>query len=196
MKILLGVAGWAGAGKDSFADVLVREHSFVKIAFADPLREVAAAINPIVSASITEGCDGEQGIRYTRYNDALDFYGYNKAKFMFDGEVRRLLQVIGTEAGRRIIKDSLWIDMALDRAIQHERVVIADMRFYNEAMALIINDGWTVRVKRPGVEAANDHISEHDLDAWDFSTEIANDGTLEDLAVKADALMAEILGTA
>jgi hypothetical protein len=38
---IIGVAGRAGVGKDSAADVLVKHHGFVKVAFADPLKRVA-----------------------------------------------------------------------------------------------------------------------------------------------------------
>ena len=193
--ILIGVAGWAGAGKDTFADILVEDHGFVKLAFADPLREVAAALNPIVAIEEHSVIFEEHGyervlreeLRYVRYNDALERHGYNKAKFKYP-EVRQLLQRIGTEAGRKIISDTLWIDMAMERAAQHERVVIADMRFQNEANCVLDHDGHTFKITRPGVGPANDHISEHDLDYWKFEEIIDNDGTPEDLHKKVEKI--------
>lgn len=194
MKILLGLSGYAGAGKDSFADVLVARHSFTKMAFADPLREVAAAINPIVAVKWPLFLDGRSDEFDTpvRYNDALARIGYTEAKVYFP-EIRELLQRIGTEAGRRIIKDSLWVDMAMERAAQHERVVIADMRFENEADAITDAGGFTIRITRPGMSAVNSHISEVALDEYAFDDEIMNVGALADLDAKVDYLIAQIL---
>lgn len=39
---IIGLAGRAGVGKDTVADVLVSKYDYVKVAFADPLKRVAA----------------------------------------------------------------------------------------------------------------------------------------------------------
>lgn len=41
MGAILGISGLAGAGKDTVADLLVNEFSFVKVAFADPIKRAA-----------------------------------------------------------------------------------------------------------------------------------------------------------
>lgn len=42
--MIIGIAGRAGSGKDTVADLLVRDHRFVKIAFADPLKRICKKV--------------------------------------------------------------------------------------------------------------------------------------------------------
>lgn len=42
--LIIGVCGKAGSGKDTIADILVRDHGFVKVAFADPLKRICKDI--------------------------------------------------------------------------------------------------------------------------------------------------------
>lgn len=37
--MILGISGVAGSGKDTFADILVNQYNFQKLAFADPIKE-------------------------------------------------------------------------------------------------------------------------------------------------------------
>ena len=45
---ILGLVGRKQSGKDTFAQRLVEEHGYTRLAFADPLKAVALAANPIV----------------------------------------------------------------------------------------------------------------------------------------------------
>lgn len=38
--MIIGISGGAGAGKDTFADILVKNHMFVKVSLADPLKRI------------------------------------------------------------------------------------------------------------------------------------------------------------
>jgi hypothetical protein len=38
--MIIGLCGGAGTGKDAIADILVKNHGFVKVAFADPLKRI------------------------------------------------------------------------------------------------------------------------------------------------------------
>lgn len=187
---LILISAYGGTGKDSVADYLVENYSFTKLAFADALRAVAAAINPIVSHH-TEYVTDEYGnilsadVEYIRYLDALESVGYNQAKFDYP-EVRSFLQLVGTDAVRNNLGDNIWVDTAMKRADQLERVVIPDCRFVNEAQAGRSRGGFVIRMNRPGVGPAGSHISEVGLDDYSFDTVIENDGSLEDLFKKVD----------
>lgn len=112
---------------------------------------------------------------------------------------RLVLQLLGTEYGRAL-RESIWIDVGLRRAAEIKAfgvsVVIKDTRFVNEAEAIRRVGGRVVRIRRPSldtsaVEAAGvrGHASEQDIysdSMTQFVTdEILNDGTLDDLRLKA-----------
>lgn len=176
--MIIGLSGYGGAGKDSVADVLVEEFGFKRYAWADTLRLAAAALNPIVDWS--DGNGGE-----IRYNDVIEQVGYNKAKFQYP-EVRVLLQRLGTEVGRQLIGDNVWVDATFRRidreCLPTDDIVITDTRFKNEAAIIAERGGYVVRVNRPGVGPAGDHPSEVDLDDYNFDAVIENNGTLDDLS--------------
>jgi len=179
-EALIGIAGYAGAGKDTLADLLVENFGFVKMAFADPMREMTEAIDPVVGWTD----DGP-----IRYSDALEFHGYTEAKVMYP-EIRQFLQRLGTEGGRDVLGDSIWADTGLRRAEAHKRVVFADMRFRNEAQAIKAAGGKTIRIERPGVKAVNDHPSEHDLAKWDFDLYVNNNGPVNQMIPRMEHFFA------
>jgi hypothetical protein len=176
LEALIGVNGYGGAGKDTLADLLVTHFGFTKIAFADPMRDMAVAIDPIVGYIPGPDGDGE----FIRYTDALEFHGYDEAKVMYP-ETRQFLQRLGTDGGRVILGDDVWVRPAMERAQAHRRVVFSDMRFKNEAEAVKAAGGRTIRVTRPGVGPANDHISEVDLDEWAFDLFVNNNGPINQM---------------
>lgn len=172
---IIGLSGYARSGKDEAAKVLVEEFGFTRVAFADKLREVLYALNPIVDVDAAR-------MRKTLYyvQDVIDSYGWDGYKESpFGPEIRRLLQRLGTEAGRQTLWDSIWVDAALTGHPEDARLVVTDCRFPNEAQAIYDRGGHLWRIARKDVGPANDHPSETSLDDWDFDQTIWNDGTLE-----------------
>jgi len=41
MKVVM-ISGWKGSGKDTAAEFLIKEHGFIRIAFADPLKDLVS----------------------------------------------------------------------------------------------------------------------------------------------------------
>ena len=41
-KLVIGLSGWKGSGKDMVADFLVKEYNFQRLSFADPLKVMAS----------------------------------------------------------------------------------------------------------------------------------------------------------
>lgn len=103
---------------------------------------------------------------------------------------RRLLQDVGV-AAREVFGEGVWVDATLGDLDPDDRVVVTDVRFRNEASAISDVGGIIVRVTRPGVGPANDHVSEVDLDDWGFDATITNDGTIADLRRKILDLVGE-----
>jgi hypothetical protein len=168
--MIIGISGYAQAGKDSLGDALVRQCGFEKASFATPMKLMAEAIDPLV------GCS-------RRLSDLLREGGWERAKK--EPEVRQFLQRLGTEGGRDIFGQDFWVEHTLNLYEFSPRLVICDVRFRNEAEAIRARGGDVVRITRPGFDAPNDHVSEHDLDGYSFNTEIYNDGSLDDLELKA-----------
>lgn len=181
---LIALSGFARSGKDEAAKVLVERFGFKQIAFADKLREALYALNPMVVA------DGEHhGILPVGYNgpvhrflaDVIDEYGWEGYKSSpFSQDMRRLIQRLGTNAGREVLGDTIWIDAALTGLDENAKVVASDGRFFNELDAVREYGGYVWRIERESVGPANDHPSE--LEAVDypyFSLRLENNGTLE-----------------
>mgnify|MGYP001029466142 CR=1 FL=1 len=99
--MIVAFCGYAGSGKDTAADILVKDYGFTKIAFADALRKMAWDINPMVWVDV-------YGKRYY-YQQVINDYGYSGAKEIFP-EVRRFLQRLGTDGCRRHIDDNIWVE--------------------------------------------------------------------------------------
>lgn len=183
---IIALSGFARSGKDEAARVLVEDLGFIQVAFADKLREMLYALNPIVSYDFvppyrTEN-SGQHPHTRVHVQDVIDRHGWGGYKETEYGtEIRRLLQRLGTEAGRQTLWDSIWIDAALTGLPEDARVVVSDARFFNEFDAVRERGGRVWRIERPGVGPANDHPSEMEaIDYPHFELTLNNDGSLDD----------------
>lgn len=185
---IIGLSGYARSGKDEAAKVLVEEYGFVRVAFADKLREVLYALNPVVS--IENSNYGGEWYHSTTERGVLlqgviDEYGWNGYKeTVYGPEIRRLLQRLGTEAGRQTLWDSIWVDAAFAGLDEDAKVVVTDARFPNEAEAITERGGQMWRIVREGVGPnlsadGTAHASETSLDDWEFDHTLGNTKTLE-----------------
>ena len=172
--MIIGLSGYARSGKDTVAELLVLNYEFKRMAFADGIRDALIALNPILH-------DGY------RLNEIVKMYGWEVAKSK--DEVRRLLQVMGTEVGRKLIHEDVWVWRLFNSINTDERIVIPDVRFPNEARMIEQNGGEVWRINRHNHKPVNDHISEHAMDNHMFKRVVYNDGTLDDLADEVFMLM-------
>lgn len=188
---LIGMIGRRRSGKDSFASTLVDELGYDRVAFADPLREAALALNPLVGPAPLPG-DLTSG--YRRLAEVVETLGWERAKDTVP-EVRVVLQRLGTNAVRAL-DDTFWVRAAVARIeASSAPVVVTDCRFPNEAEAVRLAGGYLVRVVRPGATTADDvdlHASETALDDYPEDFYVDNSGTLADLAATARDLISHI----
>lgn len=183
---LIGLSGWATSGKDSVADVLTRLYGYERVSFADNLKAFVKDVNPIVQVEVDHNTVGY--VRKTGSAALVERYGDTEAKK--NKEYRRLLQAVGTKA-RQYFGEDVWVDAAF-RSLEDGQYVISDCRFKNEAQAIKDRGGLVLRVMRPGVNAVNDHISEHDLDEWAFDGFVMNDGSLLDLEGEVQRVLGDL----
>lgn len=165
--IIVGLSGVAGVGKDEGAAALVRERGFTRLGFADTLREALYRLNPWIPHA-------------ARVQDLVDDYGWDEAKRRFL-EIRELLQRMGTEVGRQLIDDQVWVTTLFARAKREgiEKLVIPDVRFPNEQTAVEERGGTVYRIVRPGFAPINAHASDNALVDSDFRIVVHNDSTLD-----------------
>lgn len=179
---IIALSGYARSGKDSAARALIAQ-GWEHRAFADVLRAFLLAVDPLVPVSGWRRWLpwGPRVERLSALIARVGWGGYKEVPGAGD-EVRALLQRLGTDAGRALLGEDVWVDATLNRPVTGEGLVLTDCRFPNEAEAVRERGGAVVRVERPGVGPVNSHISETALDDYDgFAARLANDGTLADL---------------
>lgn len=188
---IIGLSGYARSGKDETAKILVKEFGFKRVAFADKLRDFLYALNPDVW-SFSYGF----GRTYEPLRTVIDKETWEGVKkYQYKDSVRQLLQRLGTEAGREVLGENVWVDAALTGYDDNAKLVVTDCRFVNEAEAVTSRGGVMWRIMRQGVGPANSHASETSLDDWNFDAYVHNDGTLKDLAASVKRRYLERLGT-
>lgn len=187
MKTVIGLSGYARAGKDTVAGLLW-ERGYKRLAFADALRNALYALNPTVLS--TEGVVGVKPYSPVDLRSVIDEYGWDKAKTITP-EVRDLLQRMGTEVGREQFGPHFWVDMAFKtiNESEHDLWVLSDVRFPNEYNAVVDNDGFVFRINRPGCGPANNHVSETALDGHGWHAIIDNNGGLSDLRLHVEKVL-------
>lgn len=180
--MLIGLCGAAGAGKNTVAEFLTDSDgcTFMQIAFADPLYECVSTITGLPVARLKDRDVKEAVIPW------------------LEKSPRQLLQTLGTEWGRGTVHPEIWIRIAMERAGQHltvgRCVVITDVRFDNEAQAIVQAGGEVWRVDRPGwrclAEDAAMHPSEAGVSDHLIARTIDNSGSLD--ALRTQLLAATI----
>jgi hypothetical protein len=179
----IGLIGKARSGKDSAALHLVRTRQYTRLAFADPLKEMALSINPYIPTGY--------GVT-VRLSALIADVGWEYAKDTYP-EVRRFLQRLGQSIRDQ---DEDYFANMLRRKLNNAEawnlpVVVADVRYPNEAEMLAARGFRMVRIVRPTGTAmtmremqAAMHDSENALNDYEADLTITNDGTLDDLARK------------
>ena len=197
---LIGLVGFIGSGKGTFADILVERHGFVKESFANGVKDATATVFGW-NRQMLEG-DTTQSRAWREQPDAFWSKKFNK-----EFTPRLALQLMGTEAGRDVFDENLWI-YSLERRLQDDKnYVIADVRFPNEIKAIQEMGGKVIRVKRgpnpdwyytaldfnmkAGTEKPDDsiHFSEWAWIGTALDAVVDNNRTVDDLNKKVDLLV-------
>lgn len=172
MGKLLAICGLAGSGKDTAAQALI-EDGWVRVAFADPMREALLRLNPDI---VYRGCT-------LQLKSIINMYGWDVAKRECP-PIRGLLQRLGTEVGRELWGEGFWVGQAAVKVAEchalGQGVVITDARYVNEIEWAQKMGGKILRIVRSGVCQLG-HSSETELLSAATDGTILNDGTVEEL---------------
>lgn len=184
---LIGIAGKAGSGKDTVANRLVEKHGFVRYAFADPIKR---------------GLDAMFGLDANYFEDrSLKELPIPR---LGDKSPRQLAQWLGTEYGRHLVADDLWVRLAerefdyyrnmnetsfFSRTHWYRGMVVPDVRFENEADWIRSKGGVVLHLTRPGVDGVAAHVSESGVPRCPEDVVLVNRGTIQDLHTNLDTMM-------
>ena len=189
--MLIGLCGYKQAGKTTVANTLIEKFQFKSASFADPLRQLAYDINPVVGYGVQQSLvlGGKPNLVPVYYADLIDGIGYEKSKGV--EEVRRFLQRLGTEGLRKNFGNDVWVNLFAQHAeplLQAGvHIVVPDVRFPNEA-AYIQQRGFLWRINRPGY-AGDGHASESHIADMQPDLDITS-SEIEDLRTQARAAYA------
>lgn len=152
--IIIGLTGAATSGKGLVSARLQDRHGFTVSRFAEPIKAMLA-----VGLGLThEQLDGAE-----KHLPIPELGGLT---------TRHLMQTLGTEWGRIRVHSDLWVNAWRRIVPDVDRLVVDDVRFPNEALAIRGMGGVIWRVDRPSVPVMN-HVSERSM------REIAVDGTIQ-----------------
>lgn len=196
MTKLLGTGGVARAGKDAVLDILIEEpgEEWAKTYMSKALETALLILNPSIDILWSNWKDDSwskvydllryEGPRWIMfYQDLHALLGYEMSKE--NNGVRDALQKLGTEIGRNMFDENVWVNIAfaeVDEALEAgTNIGITGMRYPNELDYIHDRGGLTVWVSRPGYGPVNGHSSDNTLGPEDFDLVIENNGTLEDL---------------
>jgi hypothetical protein len=188
MRQVIGICGLISSGKGTVADILVNEHNFTKISFADKLKDGVASVFGW-DRQMLEG-DTEESRQWRETVDS--FWTKETGRTVTP---RLILQEFGTECMRKGFYDGIWVSVIKQEIVRNPdtNFVIPDVRFPNEANMLktIYGEVWRVRrgpdpvwfrmYQDIGVEPKEIHESEWRWANVAFNEVIENQGTIEQL---------------
>jgi hypothetical protein len=162
LSTLIGLTGRKRSGKNTVGDVF-QGGGYTQLSFAAPIKIMIAGLlsyQGVPAPTIREMLEGDLKEVPTKY--------------LGGQSPRYAMQKLGTEWGRGEMKDSLWVDILMNARTQFEAVVVTDVRFPNEVEAIKAAGGEVYRINRPGLPAADCHLSEALIDGLDVDQEIHN----------------------
>lgn len=204
--MLIGLNGPMQSGKDTVFETMqalsekpdsrLHKYIFKRDAFADRLK-ISAARALGVTGSVSDClifCNDlkRDGVKIYVENETIEPYSS-----ILEITGREYLQRYGTEAHRAVFGEDFWINAVLPnlrdrhnygrkdlRKMKNPVLVITDVRFPNEASAILSAGGevWRVRRTEADVKAStSSHASERPLASIYVSREVTNDGGFDDL---------------
>lgn len=179
--MIIGLIGNKRVGKDTCADILVNKYDFIKLAFADPIKDVAKVLFDL-------------DVNNDNKKEEITEYGIS---------LREFYQKFGTELMQKDIykyfpnmefkipKKMFWIIKLFNKIESYKKkgyqhFVISDVRFIHEANYIKKNGGILIKISRTTNQIDN-HISEQETQLIkDIDLLINNNKTLTELETNLD----------
>lgn len=151
--MIVGLCGAAGSGKDTAAEALVKHQHFYPVSFTTPIKHV---LNGLFQWRQANWEDRE-------WKDTANEQAYGLTP-------REVAQRLGTDWGRNLIHKDIWIDMAIQEALQDHELyghdhVFTDVRFPNEAKAIRDAGGILLYITCKDLETGTKSF-DHECESW------------------------------
>lgn len=184
--MIIGICGYKQSGKDTLGKYFIDNLGFIRVAFADPLKEACRCIF---------GFNDEQ-----LYGDKKE----TEDEF-WKVSPRVVLQYVGTDLCRNQLEyiiphlgKDIWIESArktIQKIISENKnanIVITDCRFPNEIEMIKKLGGTVIRITRKSISSSDMHASELHIATLKVDYEVGNDGTICDLYEKGSEIYSNI----
>lgn len=142
--MIIGLSGFAGSGKSTVAEYLVREHGFVRMSFASAVKDLTAAAFGWDRQRL-EGATPQDRI----WREEPDPFWSQRMMKPFSP--RYALQYLGTDIFRNHVLSTIWCDNVIAKIRNlgpDANVVIDDVRFVNERNALRVEGAQFLLVRK------------------------------------------------
>jgi len=182
-RIVVGIVGPKQSGKSEIYKQLAITRGFVRHRFAGPLKAMMKAGFGLTD----EELDGNlKEVPCTKLGGRTP---------------RWAQQSLGTEWGRELIHNDIWImawEATMPQVLDDEGklcgIVADDVRFPNEVEAIRRHGGKLIAIQRPslGLVRTDTHASEAHAHTLEVDFRIVNGGSLEDLRQKIDEILSRL----
>jgi hypothetical protein len=141
-QMIIGITGLIGSGKGTVADILVEEHNYIKLSFADKLKDGVATVFGW-DRSMLEG----DTVESREWRETVDEFWTNETGREITP--RLILQEFGTDCMRNGFYHGVWVSLVKQEILNHAQTkyIIPDVRFQNEIKVVKELGGeiWNVR---------------------------------------------------
>jgi putative deoxynucleotide monophosphate kinase len=172
--VIIALSGKKGSGKDTVANMLeycfnkYHHQRLHKVAFADPVREIASIVASTAQVHFIDRYWKEQPVSSSD-----------------ERSPREYLRLVG-QSLKSTLGPDVWIRVMDSRVFTFnaKNCVITDVRFRNELDYVKGKGAFLIKIERDGCEG-DDDVSETEMDSFkdeEFDLIIKNNGTREELS--------------
>ena len=169
-KMIIGLVGKKGSGKDTMADFLVENYHFKQYAYAEPLKKLCQDLFCLTDAQVN--CHALKETIDERWNKSP----------------RQILQQVGTDLFRKHYDENIWVKILKEKLkmeSKDQNIVVSDIRHQNELDTVTEFKNFVIfRIVRPGHDASDPHSTENNTLTYENMITIDNNGSIQEFHEK------------